>query len=77
MKRPICPHEATREWLYLESIDYIAECLEACLDASMLADLREIFPRQALRVASSKVSLAQRQKITYWLQLLNEDDLAA
>jgi hypothetical protein len=43
----------------------------------MLADLREIFPRQALRVASSKVSLAQRQKITYWLQLLNEDDLAA
>ncbi|MBD2683024.1 MULTISPECIES: hypothetical protein [Nostoc] len=77
MKRPICPLEATKEWLYLESIDYICECLEACLDASMLADLREIFPRQALRVASIKVCASQREKITYWLQQLNESDLAA
>jgi hypothetical protein len=39
--------------------------------------LREIFPRQALRVASIKVCAAQREKITHWLQQLNQEDLAA
>jgi hypothetical protein len=41
------------------------------------ADLREILPRQALRVASIKVCPPQRARITHWLQQLNESDLAA
>jgi hypothetical protein len=77
MKRFICQLEPTNEWLTLESVDYICECLEACTDAEMLADLREIFPRQALRVGSIKVGHAQREKIKLWLEQLNQDNLAA
>jgi hypothetical protein len=77
MKYHICELEATPEWLTLESIDYIAECLEACKSPDMVADLRAIFPRQALRCASIKVCEAQRQSIVQWLQLLNTEENAA
>lgn len=72
MQYYICDQEATKEWLCLDSIDYIVECLEACESFEMLADLREIFPRQTLRVASTKVGAGQREKIILWLQQLNQ-----
>jgi hypothetical protein len=72
-KSPICDLEATTKWLCLDSIAYIAECLEACNCADMLADLREIFPRQALKVASVKVCQLQRQRIKKWLEELNRE----
>jgi hypothetical protein len=77
MKYHICDKEATPEWLTTESIDYIAECLEACELPQMLADLRAIFPRSALRSASIKVGDDQRQRLVQWLQLLNQDQAAA
>ncbi|WP_427157167.1 hypothetical protein ACQFX9_17155 [Aliinostoc sp. HNIBRCY26] len=77
MKYHICEEEATREWLTLESIDYIVECLEACQTLEMVADLRAIFPRAALRSASIKVSEAQRQRLVDWLQVLNQEEKAA
>ncbi|WP_341531481.1 hypothetical protein WKK05_35900 (plasmid) [Nostoc sp. UHCC 0302] len=55
MQYYICDQEATKEWLALDSIDYIAECLEACESFEMLADLREIFPRQTLKVARTPI----------------------
>jgi len=67
----ICSFDATPEWLISESIDYIVECLEYCHNPEMLADLRAIFPRLALRSASIKVSPAQRERIHLWLQQLN------
>jgi hypothetical protein len=70
-KRKICQLEATQEWLCLDSIAYIAECLEACSAADMVADLREIFPRQALTVASVQVCELQRKRIQKWLKELN------
>lgn len=73
MKYRICQLEATPEWLTKESIDYIVECLEFCSNAEMLADLRAIFPRQALRTASVRVNAAQRQRIVVWLQELNSE----
>ncbi|MBU7582474.1 MAG: hypothetical protein KAF91_06100 [Nostoc sp. TH1S01] len=77
MKYYICDLEATPEWLTMESIDYIAECLEACESLEMVADLRTIFPRRALRSASIKVCEAQRQKLVHWLQVLNQAEKAA
>lgn len=77
MKRQICELQATNEWLAIDSVDYICECLEACIDAQMLADLREIFPRQALRTASIKVCEAQREKIKLWLEQLNLENMSA
>jgi len=77
MKYHICELVATPEWLTIESIDYIVECLEACKSPEMLADLRAIFPRQALRSASIKVSEAQRQTLVQWLQFLNQEETAA
>ncbi|BAY19990.1 hypothetical protein NIES21_58600 (plasmid) [Anabaenopsis circularis NIES-21] len=77
MKHHICDLEATPEWLTIESIDYIAECLEACKSMEMLADLRAIFPKQALRSASIKVGDAQRQRLVQWLQVLNKEEKAA
>jgi hypothetical protein len=71
MQRHICELKATKEWLMLDSIDYITECLEACRSAEMLADLREIFPRDTLKGASIKVSQTQREIIQEWLQHLN------
>ncbi|WP_193200648.1 hypothetical protein [Nostoc sp. MG11] len=69
----ICELEATFEWLCLDSITYITDCLEACNSADMLADLREIFPRLALKVASVKVHQLQRKRITKWLEELNRE----
>ncbi|MBD2437612.1 hypothetical protein [Nostoc sp. FACHB-110] len=77
MKYHICELTATPEWLTIESIDYIVECLEACISSEMLADLRAIFPRQALRCASIQVKEAQRQNIVQWLDLLNNEENAA
>ncbi len=77
MKYHICDKEATLEWLTIESIDYVAECLEACETLEMVADLRSIFPRVALRSASTKVSEIQRQRLVEWLQLLNQEEKAA
>ncbi len=77
MKYYICDFEATPEWLTIESMDYIAECLEACETLEMVADLRVIFPRLALRSASIKVSAAQRQKLVEWLQLMNQEEAVA
>lgn len=77
MKSHICDWEATPEWLIIESIDYIVECLEACESLEMLADLRAIFPSAALRSASIKVSNAQRQRLVQWLQVLNQEEKAA
>lgn len=77
MKYHICDLEAAPEWLTLDSIDYIVECLEACKSPEMVADLRAIFPRAALRSASIKVSEAQRQMICGWLQILNQEQKAA
>lgn len=71
IKCKICQLAATHEWLCLDSISYIAECLEACTSIDMLADLREIFPRQALTVASVQVCELQRKRIQKWLQVLN------
>ncbi len=71
MQRHICELKATKEWLMLDSIDYITECLEACRSAEMLADLREIFPQDTLKGASIKVSKTQREIIQTWLQYLN------
>lgn len=51
MNRHICEKEATKEWLTIDSLDYIVECLEACSNVEMLADLRKIFPGQTLRNA--------------------------
>jgi len=53
------------------SIAYITECLEACTSLEMLADLREIFPRHSLKVASVNVCELQRKRITKWLAELN------
>jgi hypothetical protein len=70
-KLKICQLEATQEWLCLDSRAYIAECLEFCTSADMLADLREIFPRQALTVASVQVCELQRKRIQKWLKEQN------
>lgn len=35
-----CNTSVTSEWLSVESIWYVASCLEACEDADMLADLQ-------------------------------------
>ncbi|BBD57933.1 hypothetical protein NIES2109_07010 [Nostoc sp. HK-01] len=77
MNYHICGLEATPEWLKIKSIDYIAECLEACETLEMVADLREIFPRSALRSASIKVEEVQRQRLVNWLQVLNQEEKAA
>jgi hypothetical protein len=71
MSYRICQLEATPEWLTSESTDYIAECLEFCQNTEMLADLRAIFPREALRLSSVKVSIPQRERVKVWLQQLN------
>ncbi|WP_341531372.1 hypothetical protein WKK05_37270 (plasmid) [Nostoc sp. UHCC 0302] len=41
-----------------------------------LADFREIFPRQALKIASTKVGASQRERIILWLQQLNQSQAA-
>lgn len=68
----ICTIKATPEWLSTESVQYIAECLEACEDASMLADLRAIFPREALTQGSRFVNMTQREMLKIWLDDLNQ-----
>jgi hypothetical protein len=71
LKPSICELEATQEWLCLDSTAYITECLEACTSTEMLADLRQIFPRQTLKVASIQVCELQRRRIRKWLAQLN------
>jgi len=73
IKPHLCELEANFEWLCLDSLAYITECLEACSSASMLTDIREIFPRHALKVASVKVCQLQRKRITKWLEQLNTE----
>ncbi|MBD2536913.1 hypothetical protein H6G97_49960 [Nostoc flagelliforme FACHB-838] len=72
MNHRICDLDATKEWLRLDSIDYIVECLEACENFEMLVDLREIFPRQTLKVAITKVGASQRERIITKLQQFNQ-----
>ncbi|BCL36606.1 hypothetical protein [Nostoc sp. MS1] len=72
-KLKICQLEATQEWLCLDSMAYIAECLEFCTSEDMLADLREIFPRHSLTVASVKVCELQRKRIQKWLKEQNRE----
>ncbi|WP_017314228.1 hypothetical protein [Mastigocladopsis repens] len=75
---PICPDPATPEWLSADNLEAIAEFLEACEDFSMLADLRALFPREALRQASRRVNPAQRALLKDWLaQLVDEAVVAA
>ncbi|GAB1541506.1 hypothetical protein NUACC21_41770 [Scytonema sp. NUACC21] len=68
----ICSTPATLEWLSVESVRYIAQCLEACENADMLADLRAIFPREALKQGSRFVSMEQRERLKIWLDYLNQ-----
>ncbi|MBW4605582.1 MAG: hypothetical protein KME29_40050 [Calothrix sp. FI2-JRJ7] len=69
---PICETEVTPEWLTPESIQYVAECINDCENAQMLAELRHIFPRQVLTEASRYVKPHQRQNIRLWLTELNK-----
>ncbi len=68
----ICNTPVTSEWLSVESVRYVASCLEACEDANMLADLRAIFPREVLRQGSRFVNVEQRQRLKVWLDYLNQ-----
>lgn len=68
----ICSTLATPEWLSTESVQYITECLEACENAEMLADLRAIFPREALMQGSRFLSGENREKLKVWLDDLNQ-----
>lgn len=61
----------TSEWLSTDSIRYVTASLDACENANMLADLRQIFPRQVLKEASRYVRGVQRQRLQEWLTLLN------
>ncbi|MEC4819962.1 MAG: hypothetical protein SAK29_42840 [Scytonema sp. PMC 1069.18] len=67
-----CDLPATLEWLSVESVRYIAECLDACESTETLADLRAIFPKEALRQGSRFVKLEQRERLKSWLDYLNQ-----
>lgn len=69
---PICETKVTPEWLTPESIQYVAECINDCENATMLAELRHIFPRQVLTEASRYVKPHQRQNVRLWLTELNK-----
>jgi hypothetical protein len=68
----VCKLAATDEWMCPESLDYIAECLEACEDPAMVQDLRRISPREALLAATKRVTLVQRERLRQWVIELNQ-----
>ncbi len=63
---------AISEWLNSDSINYVVGSLNACENVNMLADLRQIFPREALIEASRYVRGVQRQRLQEWLNILNK-----
>lgn len=60
------------EWLTPASLAYLAECLQYCENAAMLADLRAIAPPQALRESVKRLSPAKRRQIKAWVEYLNK-----
>ena len=59
------------EWLTPESLEDIAEMLILCEDAEVLAELRRLIPREALREASRQIPPEVRERIKLWLEQLN------
>jgi len=68
---------STSEWLSHESLVYIAQCLRCCENPAMVADLRQIFPKEALTEASKLVHPAQRKRLYQWVAYLNNQRAAA
>ncbi len=60
-----------QQWLVPSSIAYLCECLQACENVDMVADLRRIAPPEALREATKPLSARKRQQIKAWVQQLN------
>jgi hypothetical protein len=59
------------EWLSPASVCYIAECLQQCESAAMIADLRSFVPPQALKKAVKRLSPTKHQQVRQWVELLN------
>jgi hypothetical protein len=60
-----------QEWLTPQSLSYLAEWLQFCQSAEMLADLRAIAPPEALRQATKRLSPKKREQIKEWVLTLN------
>jgi len=65
------------EWLSPASLGYLSECLQACRDIQMIADLRSFCPALALLEASKRLSRKKCQEIKAWVLELNEKEGAA
>lgn len=59
------------EWLTPESLEDIGEMLVLCEDAEVLAELRRLIPREALRQASRQIPPEVRKQLREWLDQLN------
>ena len=66
-----------REWLTLESVAYLSQCLLACENPQMLVDLRKFCPPAALREASKKLPETNKKQIRAWVEYLNGGEVAA
>jgi len=62
---------ASEAWLSPDSLAYLAECLQQCRDAAMIADLRSFVPPEALKEAVKGLSPKKRQQVKTWVEKLN------
>ncbi|OKH41140.1 hypothetical protein NIES2101_34770 [Calothrix sp. HK-06] len=67
----------SKEWFTSESVGYLSECLLACSNPQMLADLRSFVPAAALREAAKKLPNDHKKQIRAWVEHLNQLEVAA
>lgn len=66
-----------QEWLSPQSLACLAEWLQFCRNAEMLAELRAITPPEALKESAKRLSLTKREQIKSWVLALNAASEAA
>lgn len=64
-------HEKELEqWLSEENLITIASYLEACEDMEMISSLWQIYNKEAIRVASQRLSTDKLDRINQWISQL-------
>jgi P4 family phage/plasmid primase-like protien len=65
--------DSTSVWMNEENLQAMADDLEACDDIEMLQIIREIYNKEALKVASRRISLGKREQIKRWIAQLDAE----
>jgi hypothetical protein len=62
-----------QQWLTQESLQDLADILEACENSQMLAELRAIYPSYAMKQAAKLLPDSTKQRIQQWVVTQNAE----